>query len=586
MTHDVTLEYWQGLARRLDEATHGDRDPLIAGAVQLTGLSTATVYRRLRGVGWHSGRKLRADKGDSALSLDAAKTIANLMFESRRTTGKRLLSCADALEIARANGLIDVLVSPETAMRVMRLHGIHPDQLARATPHQSLKSLHPNHVWEIDASVCVLFYLSSGGLAAMDRDRFYKNKPANVARVSRDLCVRYVCTDHTSGAIQVRYVVGAGETQEALFEALMQFVQRDADPRLIVHGVPLVLLWDKGAANTSHLIQHLLSRLQVQAVAHAAGNSRAKGQVEAAQNIVERSFEGRLYLLKVRDLDHLNAQAQIWCRWFNAERIHSRHGLTRYAAWQRIREDQLRIAPARELCELLLRTKPEPRKVQGELCVQYAVPGYGSQVYSVAHVPDVRVGEQVLVAVNPYRAPNIDVILVAPSGAETIYECPPLRLDAHGFRDGAPVIGTELRSQRDDALSIDRKAMARDAWDSDTDKGVRAKRDAKEPAFAGKVDPITFLDERAAVEHMARRGTALDTPAVAEVVTVPLSVTEACKRLKNEMGARWSGAFFQQIRDRFPDGVPEAALPALAAELLGEAPATTTPAAPRLAVVK
>ena len=48
---------------------------------------------------------------------------------------------------------------------------------------------------------------------------------------------------------------------------------------------------------------------------------------------------------------------------YNATARHSRHSMTRYGAWSRIREEQLRIAPPLDVCRELARTAPIERKV-------------------------------------------------------------------------------------------------------------------------------------------------------------------------------------------------------------------------------
>ena len=64
----------------------------------------------------------------------------------------------------------------------------------------SLRSLHPNHVWQIDASLRPVYLMRASkgdnGLRIMDHTDFYKNKPANVIKVINESLWRYVVTDH------------------------------------------------------------------------------------------------------------------------------------------------------------------------------------------------------------------------------------------------------------------------------------------------------------------------------------------------------------------------------------------------------
>lgn len=568
--HAPEADYYRALAGRLDAAPHSGRGGLVQEAAAFLGVSVQQVYRRLHAAGWRSGRKLRTDKGDTRLTDDELQSIANVMVESARANGKRLLGVRDAMDILRANGKLAVDVAPETALRVMRARGLHPDQLARATPHTNLRSLHPNHCWQFDVSVCVLFYLDGAGLGVMDEKRFYKNKPENLKKVSNDRVLRYLITDHYTGAFYLHYYLARGENQETLFDFLVRAWSKREHTQDPMHGVPLQLLWDAGSANQSYLIKNLLDRLTVHQHVHTPGNPRGKGQVETTHNIVERSFEGRLSLMRVTDIDHLNAAAHTWMRWHNGTRLHSRHGSTRYGLWQTIRQEQLRLCPPRELCEQLLRTKPEPRKVQGNLVVRYAVKGYEPAFYSVAHIDGVRVGESVDVCVNPYRAPNVDIVLKAADGTEHVYECAPLGRDAAGFLVDAPVIGESHQTARDTDVDQYRKALAKQAYNASTQLEVDKARLEKRPAFGGDIDPISYLEAQTAAHYMPRRGTELNVPQRVHVELKPLTHVEACRLLVGKLGRRLTSEDNAAVRAWYPDGVPEDRLDTLAAQLRGE----------------
>ncbi|MCD2164674.1 hypothetical protein [Comamonas koreensis] len=69
---------------------------------------------------------------------------------------------------------------------------------------------------------------------------------------------------------------------------------------------------------TKHAIKSLLASLEVEAITHEAGNSRAKGGVENANNIVETQFESRLRFEPVNSVAELNATAQAWAEAYNA----------------------------------------------------------------------------------------------------------------------------------------------------------------------------------------------------------------------------------------------------------------------------
>lgn len=313
------------LAQASANAPRGTKRVLMAAACAELGVSQATLHRHLGHIILKTPRKQRDDCGAVALPRPEAIAISAALMTSQRKTDKRLMSITQAVGILRANGEVRAeFMDPATGelrplsdsaiARGLRAHGVHPDQLNRPAPAVQLKSLHPNHVWQIDASICVLYYLNAAtakeaGLQVMARDQFYKNKPANLKRIESERVWSYEVTDHYSGAIYVNYVLGA-ESGGNLADSFMGAIQkREGDP---LHGVPFVLMMDMGSANTGGLFANLARRLQVQLIAHSPGNARATGQVEKARDQIERSFESGLRLKPVRDLDDLNAQAQRW----------------------------------------------------------------------------------------------------------------------------------------------------------------------------------------------------------------------------------------------------------------------------------
>ena len=175
----ATLDYLRQLADNIDKAKHGEVTPLIDKAAVFLNCSNKQVYAKLKGAGLSrktkSGtRKPRADKGKSTITREQAELIGGMILVATRANGKRILSVKDAAEILRADGKLPD-VDTTTILRALRAYHCHPDQLATPTAHTQQRSLHPNHVWQIDASVCVLFYLPKGGLAVMEEKEFYKN---------------------------------------------------------------------------------------------------------------------------------------------------------------------------------------------------------------------------------------------------------------------------------------------------------------------------------------------------------------------------------------------------------------------------
>lgn len=191
----------------------------------------------------------------------------------------------------------------------------------------SLKSLHPNHLWQIDPSLCVLYYLPRAGkdtgLRVARHDEFYKNKPANVAKIINDRVWRYTGTDHTSGAVYCHYYFG-GETSANLCDFFIRMMSPKADTHKDpIRGVPKMVMLDPGSANTSSAFKTLCAALDVQVQINKPNNPRAKGQVEKANDIVETHFESGLKFVAVSDIDTLNVLCDKWLRYFNGQITHS-----------------------------------------------------------------------------------------------------------------------------------------------------------------------------------------------------------------------------------------------------------------------
>lgn len=561
------------VAQAAASAPKGGREAIYQGACAELGLSRATLHRYLKKVTVKPERKRRSDAGDVCLTRDEAIAISAALTTSLRKTNKRLLSIGQAVEVMRANGEVRaeradpatgelVPLSDSAIARALRHYGMHPDQLNRPTPAVELKSLHPNHVWQIDASLCVLYYLNSAsakeqGLQVMPRDKFYKNKPANLKRIENDRVWSYEVTDHNSGSIFVHYVMGA-ESGTNLAESFIAAIQqRDGDP---FYGVPFILMMDMGSANTSGLFANLARRLQVKLIAHAPGNARATGQVEKARDQIERSFESALRLQPVRDLDDLNAKARRWARWFNSTKKHSRHGKTRYDQWMTITAEQLRIAPSVELCNDLLTHTPEQRKV-----TQFLTVSFKGREFNVRDVPGVMVGEKLQITHNPWQPDAAMVVDVDADGNELLHSIPLVARGEAGFREDANVIGEDWARPADTALEGNRKEVERFAMDASSQDEVDAKRKQNATPFGGRIDPFKVIEQAPDRTWMPRKGTDL-VPATTTRAAAARVLTqfEAAKALATR-GVPMSRELTALLRREFEAGVPEDQLDALQA---------------------
>jgi hypothetical protein len=351
-----------------------------------------------------------------------------------------------------------------------------------------------------------------------------------------------------------------------------------------MHGVPFNLLMDAGSANTSHLFTEFLRVIDVHPLTHMPGNPRAKGSVESHMNLVEREFESRLAFMRVRDLGHLNELAHQWSRTLQSTRPHTRHGHTRFGLWQTIRQHELRIAPDAELCRALLTTKPQPCKVRGGLTVRYTCPKLGPHEYPVDHLPGVSVGDQVMVCVNPYSAPEAVAIVTERDGTERRYALKPLVRDYAGFIVNAPIIGERYEAQPETRADANRKRLLKRAFGAETLRDAEAVQDRGTPAMQGRLDPMADIELKQAevLGYMQRRGIHLPI-AAAPVEVAPLNHAQAAIRLRRE-GVEMSPQRYAALVERFPGGVPEDAIAGLVAQWAAGVTAPSVEAAPLRAV--
>ena len=393
----------------------------------------------------------------------------------------------------------------------------------------------------------------------MKEEEFYKNKPKNVIKIEQDRVWRYTGTDHASGTIIARYYFG-GETSANLCDFFIYMMQAKADTgKDPFRGVPRMVMLDPGSANTSAAFKNLCKSLDVHVQINKPGNPRAKGQVEKGNDIVETAFESGLRFIEVSNIDQLNALAERWMRYYNGTQIHSRHGMTRYQAWNKIKAEQLILPPPAEYCRELAISAPKEAKVSPDLEIRF-----GGRYYSVKGIEGVLVGQKLLVAKNPWEADGARVATYDSDGREIWQAVPEVVFDDMGFRADAAVIGEEYKGQADTAAQQHAKELDKLAMDADTLDAAAAKRKGKAVPFGGDIDPYKHQEDALAARntlYMPKQGQqmAYNRMDVAEQI---LSKVEMAKLLKPRIeaaGGDWKQAV-TLLTKLYPDGVPASQL--------------------------
>lgn len=574
----------RSLCAQLAQAAKGQKAMLKESMARQMNCSLATLHRHLKAVGYSDGRKPRADRGRSMVGESDAHMLASALAAGTRQNGKRNLSLDDACELMATNGKLDGLtdtdtgeirsVSASTISRVLKRHGLHPDQIAAPTPHMPMRYPHPNHTWQIDASVCVVFYLADDGARLLDQSRFYKNKPEQVRSIEQQRVIRFVCWDGCTGSVMVRYYLGE-ESAENLIDFFIWCIQQriHRDRPMPFYGVPKILHTDQGSANRSHLFGALLQALDVRLITHMPGNSRATGGAESTQNIVETKFEHKLAFCRTSNLDDLNAKAADWMHAFNASRTHGRTGHTRYGLWSTIRAEHLRVPPAEDILRTLPTSRIETRVVEGDLAISYAPARLKGARYDVSDVPGVWVGATVEVSLNPYERDERGVqfvrVRVPETGDGTWLSCAPLAIGMDGTRIDAPEFGSEYSSLGDTFVDTNRKSLQKTTYDADTQGEAKRRRFNKTPAFMGELNPFAAEARINLPSFLPKRGTLLDVINPMQVEIKPYTHLAAIGWAYARLRRPLTSAENVWVRETWPHGVPEAELDTMLAWLQG-----------------
>jgi len=580
------------LRDRLNAAPHGERRAMVEAHAAAVGKSVNTVYGWLAThAGYDSGRKKRSDAGQTRLPGETLEAIAAMQREGIRANGKRTMPLAVAMNVADANG-ITVNVSESQISRLLRQRRMDTRSVTQARTTTELRSLHPNHVHQIDPSLCLLYYTPGGKQHLMTESKFYKNKLDAYAKVKLK-CWRYVRYDHASGVVDVRYYEAEGENQVVLFDFLM-WTWGKQEGRLN-YGVPKLLLWDKGSANTSHAIQNLLDALEVKHETHAAGHAWAKGGVEQANNLVETHFESRLRLEPVDSVEQLNAAALAWARDWNANMLtHIDSRLRRASSEPKVRDDLWNLIlrtpgalvdmPPREVCQWFLAGKEAERQVRN-LQITFAHPELGrSAAYDLrAWAEHIHNGQKVVVAPVLLREGVLRVSIDRAGAEALVVEVEPQRdFDSFGRSADAVVIGEGYnRAPETAGESVARRLAVAAYGEGTTVDQAEDKREAGARPFAhlnggkgltahshlGQEEaPARLLPAAGEVSSEAVRAAGR---AVRTVQAEPLSHVEAAKRLRALVGDAWKADHFAWLAQRHPGGVQEDALQTIADEIKG-----------------
>ncbi len=433
---------WQAeLAVEMNSAGPKSRKAILAGYAVRTGLCVQRLYAIAKENGFSSGRKKRedADLLKCGLTDGQIDFVAALISKSARDKKGVIMPVERALQIAVDNGVIeDGQVSVGRLQQILRERQVNKAAVNTERPATEMRSLHPNHVHLIDASICVQYYLKNGSTAIMREREFYKNKPANSEKIKTRL-IRYLCVDHFTGIFFPNYYDAPGESQNNLHDFIVSSWEKKGDDRYPFEGVPFLYLWDQGSAQTARAMNEFLNGMGIERPAGMPYNKMRQGAVEVMHSIWEQHFESGLRFAPATSIEQLNAWAHDFAIFFCARKTHSRHGMTRSALWLTIKPEQLRLCPPRDILEDLYANPAKECTVDAHYNISFR-----GEEYKLSHLPGLFRGAKVQAILKPYIWPNIEVVL-----NDVRYQATPFtRLDG-GFSEHAAVIGQEFKAPKE-----------------------------------------------------------------------------------------------------------------------------------------
>ena len=169
----IRTEVINQAARECAEAPWGQGAVIVQRAAKLLNLSTqrtqTLISKAAHQLRLSKPRKRRADAGESAISDAELEIIAGTMLLDRRA-GKWMIPLEETIQMLQAGGKLSTCLAASHVGRLLRARGMHPEQLAAPTSHVRMRTEHINAVWQIDASVCVLYKTPKGELQLLEVD--------------------------------------------------------------------------------------------------------------------------------------------------------------------------------------------------------------------------------------------------------------------------------------------------------------------------------------------------------------------------------------------------------------------------------
>jgi transposase InsO family protein len=431
--------------------TPADRGRVVAEYMDLLQCSKGYIYGFLKKRRVPPTRHSEGGiKPKHSIPDETIEKIAGQIITHVRASGQDNLIYEDALTLAENRRLIPrgSLTVDQFKYRLKEL-GLQKKFILAPAPTQTLYSKYPNHVHQIDWSVCLQWDFGDKGKPMKWQswtEGLEKNKILQTTKRRSTTIWRVIVVDHYTGAFYLDYYEISGESLVVTLRALEDaWFKNQAHAGLIFHGLPDILLTDKGPGNKAQAMKNLCMNYEIQLSLHARGKPNAKGSVERAHYMVQRRFEHTLLDNPVTSIEELRERSFEWQMRHNATAIHSRHKDTRYGCWAKNIEDHLRVPASREEFRNAATRDVEERpiNVRGEIRVRT---GRNTETFEVPkRFRHLAKRKKLLVVFAPMRYEDHKAVLVSEDGKQW-FEAHRLTKRAGGFPSNARPIHHPTRS--------------------------------------------------------------------------------------------------------------------------------------------
>jgi len=512
------------IAGRLKETPIRERVRVIEELAKMYGISARTVRRLAVKGGFDFGRPRNDSKQPRELPTEKLEQVSRIIHATGSKKYPPKLSTERAIRLAVQNG---ICAPGELTARVvnqyLRAHAPRLNAHALQAPHIPRRPDHVNQVGQFDVSNCAQWYLeNNGGIGSQDPSIYWtKNKRGKGPAIKRAIYVEVA-----TGSFYVEYFCGEESITDLLPILWRAWMLKESEDKYPLKGMPDILIADKGSGLKNSYCDKLFENLEIDFRPHAKGNPRAKGAVETLMFYAEREIESLLKFDPASSIEDLNRKIRPMLIELNGVKIHSRHNMTRSAAFSSYaRREHLRLPP-RDLDYFLgLAHRKFGAIVSSQLSVRFKGNEYSflgdAESYSNPAITALK-GQKVTVMHCPFDKDRVKIVT---KDGRAYYPAKVVR-DALGYPSFAVRIKTPAAAPK----------LARPTWQVNIERMQTADPPRLEKVFSNDdlLDNLRFITRPA--QEFSTEGIAGGEGQIFPAASIPR--LEAKKRLQELLGRK------------------------------------------------